>query len=210
MFDATISLFKESHQSGSDLPGADTCCGIWIEAGSIKLGGIRFGTGDGIYLPPGNVIQPGEDGAAFLRFEVSSAKPEKGPGGQLLLSQPVAGVSKKAVLRLDSVVFPPAAVAYLHVHPGPGIRYLTKGTLDINSDGHVKTMRPGDCWFEDASSPMEATASKTETTQFVRAHILPLAFEGKPTIKYLRPADEEKPKLQENLRYFDQIIELPR
>lgn len=111
-----------------------------------------------------------------------------------------------AVLRLDSIEFPPGAIAYLHDHPGPGIRYLTRGRLEIKAEDHSKMMHPGDTWFEDARSPVEAVAGISETTQFVRAHILPMQFAGKPTINYLRPEDAERPKLQINHRHFDQVI----
>jgi len=41
-----------------------------------------------------------------------------------------------------------------------------------------------------------ATASATEDTAFVRVLLLPREWEGKRTIRYLDPADEDKPKLQ--------------
>ena len=43
---------------------------------------------------------------------------------------------------------------------------------------------------------MLATASATEDTAFVRVLLLPAEWAGKRTIRYLDPADEEKPRLQ--------------
>ncbi len=43
---------------------------------------------------------------------------------------------------------------------------------------------------------MVATASATEDTAFVRVLLLPREWAGRRTIRYLDPADEEKPKLQ--------------
>ena len=100
------------------------------------------------------------------------------------------------LLRCDRVDFPPGAVAHRHVHPGPGIRRLLHGELTIARDTGAHTYRPGESWFEDADDPVLATASPTEDTGFVRVLLLPREWAGKRTIRYLDPADEEKPKLQ--------------
>lgn len=43
---------------------------------------------------------------------------------------------------------------------------------------------------------MLATASATEDTAFVRVMLLPAEWAGRRTIRYLDPADDEKPKRQ--------------
>ena len=101
------------------------------------------------------------------------------------------------VVRLDRVDFPPGGIAYRHVHPGPGIRYLLHGELTIDrSDGDPRTHRGGEAWFEGADDPVLATASTTEDTAFVRVLLLPGEWAGKRTIRYVDPADEDKPRLQ--------------
>jgi quercetin dioxygenase-like cupin family protein len=100
------------------------------------------------------------------------------------------------LLRCDRVDFPPGAVAYRHVHPGPGIRKLLYGELTIDRDGHARTYRAGESWYESADDPVLAIASATEETSFVRVLLLPAEWAGKRTIRYLDPADEERPKLQ--------------
>jgi quercetin dioxygenase-like cupin family protein len=100
------------------------------------------------------------------------------------------------VLRCDRVDFPPGAVAYRHVHPGPGIRRLLHGELTIEADDHVHTYRAGGAWFEDAGYPVRATALASDDTAFVRVMVLPADWAGKRTVRYLDPADEDKPKLQ--------------
>ena len=101
------------------------------------------------------------------------------------------------IARLDRVDFPPGSVAYRHVHPGPGIRYLLAGELTIDrGDGEPRAYRAGEAWFEGADDPVLATASPSEETAFVRLLVLPAEWAGKRTIRYLDPADEEKPKLQ--------------
>jgi len=100
------------------------------------------------------------------------------------------------VARCDRVDFPPAGIAYRHVHPGPGIRRLLFGQLTIESAAGAHTYRAGDAWFEDAEYPVLATASTTEDTAFVRVLLLPRELAGKRTIRYCDPADDERPKLQ--------------
>jgi quercetin dioxygenase-like cupin family protein len=100
------------------------------------------------------------------------------------------------VLRCDRVDFPPGGVAYRHVHPGPGIRRLLHGELTIEREGSKQTFRAGESWLEEVGDPVLATASATEETAFVRVLLLPREWAGRRTIRYLDPADEEKPKLQ--------------
>jgi hypothetical protein len=100
------------------------------------------------------------------------------------------------VIRCDRIDFPPGGVAYRHVHPGPGIRRLLFGELTIDAPGHVRTYGPGEAWFEAAEYPVLATASARKETAFVRVLLLPAAWAGRRTIRYLDPADDEKPKLQ--------------
>ncbi len=112
------------------------------------------------------------------------------------------------LLRCDRVEFPPGGVAYRHVHPGPGIRHLLYGSLTVDAEGHRRTYRPGEAWFEGADHPVLATADETVETAFVRVLLLPAEWEGKRTIRYLDPADEERPKLQRATVYLEQRIEL--
>jgi quercetin dioxygenase-like cupin family protein len=100
------------------------------------------------------------------------------------------------VVRCDRVDFPPGGIANRHVHPGPGIRRILHGELTIDRGGYTHTYRAGDSWLEDADDPVLATASPTEDTAFVRVLLLPAEWAGKRTIRYLDPADDEKPKLQ--------------
>jgi quercetin dioxygenase-like cupin family protein len=100
------------------------------------------------------------------------------------------------VVRCDRVDFPPGSVAYRHVHPGPGIRRLLRGELTIVRDEEARTYHAGESWLEEADDPVLATASATEDTAFVRVLLLPAEWAGKRTIRYLDPADEEKPKQQ--------------
>lgn len=101
------------------------------------------------------------------------------------------------IARLDRVDFPPGSIAYRHVHPGPGIRRILHGELTIDrGDAEPRTYRAGDAWFEGADDPVLATASATQDTAFVRVLLLPAEWAGRRTIRYVDPADEDKPRLQ--------------
>ena len=108
--------------------------------------------------------------------------------------------------RCDRIDFPPGGVAYTHTHPGPGIRYLLHGTIEIQTAGHATTYAPGEAWFESGPDPVYAAASTTQDTAFVRVLLLPAEWEGRRTIRYVDPADEGKPKLQRPTVFFDQRL----
>ncbi len=112
------------------------------------------------------------------------------------------------VLRCDRVDFPPGGVAYTHTHPGPGIRYLLHGELDITAEGKMVSYGKGGAWFESGPDPVLATASAHQPTAFVRVLILPAEWAGKRTIRYVDPADDQRPKLQTASVYFEHPLEL--
>jgi quercetin dioxygenase-like cupin family protein len=100
------------------------------------------------------------------------------------------------VARCDRVDFPPGGIAYRHVHPGEGIRRVLHGELTIDrGDGDPRTYRVGDAWHEGADDAVTATAGD-EDTAFVRVLVLPAEWAAKRTIRYLDPADEDRPRLQ--------------
>ena len=110
------------------------------------------------------------------------------------------------LLRCDRVDFPPGGVAYLHTHPGPGLRVLLRGRIRIETQGASHEYGPWESWYETGPDPVFAAASETEQTAFVRVLLLPREWEGKRTISYVDPADEEKPKLQRARIYLEQLL----
>jgi quercetin dioxygenase-like cupin family protein len=117
------------------------------------------------------------------------------PGHALVweLDDPGAG----HVVRCDRVDFPPGGVAHRHVHPGAGIRRILHGELTIDrGEGEPRTYRVGESWHEGAYDPVVATASATADTAFVRVMVLPAEWAGRRTIRYVDPADEDRPRLQ--------------
>jgi quercetin dioxygenase-like cupin family protein len=139
-----------------------------------------------------------------LVFELLDAA----PADALLAAEVELDPATEWLLRLDRVDFPPGGVAYRHTHPGPGIRVLLLGSIRIESGGATHVYGPGEPWFESGPEPVYAAASETEESAFVRAMLLPEEWRGKRTIRYVDPADEEKPKLQLATVFSEQPVAL--
>ncbi|HXG76878.1 MAG TPA: hypothetical protein VNJ53_09940 [Gaiellaceae bacterium] len=131
-----------------------------------------------------------DDGSVLVWELLADAPPDA-----LLAAEVELDAAPAWVARLDRVDFPPGGVAYRHVHPGPGIRFLVAGELTIEAPEGTRTYRAGEAWFEGAEHPVLATAGEVETA-FVRVLLLPAEWAGKRTIRYLDPADEARPRLQ--------------
>ena len=146
------------------------------------------------------------DGAAL----VWQLDRDEGEAAGALLSRPVQlDPFASWVARCDRIDFPPAGVAYTHTHPGPGIRYLLHGELEIRTEGRSAFYGPGGAWFETGPDPVFAQASARVETAFVRVLLLPAEWAGKRTIRYVDPADEDKPKLQKPTVYLEHPLHLP-
>jgi len=130
-------------------------------------------------------------------------------GADALLSVELAlDRSVQWLLRCDRVDFPPGAIAYRHCHPGPGIRCLLFGAIEIETEGSKLTYGPLGAWFESGPEPVVAVASSEAPSAFVRVMLLPREWRGKRTVRYLDPADAERPKRQQAKIYFDADLEL--
>lgn len=131
---------------------------------------------------------------------------EGAPGPALLSAEVSLDPGTEWLMRCDRVDFPPGGVAYLHTHPGPGIRCLLAGSIRIDTEGRSSTYGPFEAWFERGPDPVFAAASETEETAFVRVMLLPREWEGKRTIRYVNAEDADKPKTQRATVFFDQPI----
>ena len=147
------------------------------------------------------VLHELDDGTTLAWELLDEAPPDA------LLAVPVE-VGPGWLMRHDRIDFPPGGVAYRHTHPGPGIRYLLHGSIRIEAGGETHDYGPGEAWFETGPQPVLATASDTEETAFVRVLLLPPEWAGKRTIRYVDPADEDRPKLQRPTVFAEYGIEL--
>ncbi len=110
------------------------------------------------------------------------------------------------LMRCDRVDFGAGGIAYRHTHPGPGIRYLLFGEITIDSLGAEHTLGPGEAWFERGPDPVLARTTADEPSAFVRVMLLPVEWAGQRTIKYVDPADAEKPKTQRATIFLEQPV----
>jgi hypothetical protein len=110
------------------------------------------------------------------------------------------------LMRCDRVDFGPGGVAHRHTHPGPGIRRLLFGEITIDTQGSRHTYGPGQAWFERGPDPVLATTSTSEDSAFVRVLVLPVEYAGRRTIRYVEPADADKPKTQRATVFLEEPI----
>jgi quercetin dioxygenase-like cupin family protein len=113
------------------------------------------------------------------------------------------------IVRCDRIDFPLGGIAHGHTHPGPGIRYLLHGELEIETEGRSSFYGPGGAWFESGPDPVVARASAHVETAFVRVLVLPAEWAGKRTIRYVDAVDDTAPK-QTATVYLEHPITLPR
>jgi quercetin dioxygenase-like cupin family protein len=131
----------------------------------------------------------------------------EGDGAGALLSVEVElDPGTEWLMRCDRVDFGPGGVAHRHTHPGPGIRYLLFGSIAIDSEGAEHTYAPGEPWFERGPDPVLATTSPTEPSAFARVLVLPVQYAGQRTIRYVDPADADKPKTQRATIFLEQPV----
>jgi hypothetical protein len=162
-------------------------------------------------------VLPGGEGARVLRWELVAPTDDD---GTLRVAPKCTSVAASVaavdldpgfgwMMRCDRVSFPKGGIAYTHVHQGPGIRYCLEGSIRIESEGHISSYAPGEAWFEVGSSPVLAPTSPDTETSFVRCFILPRSCKGRSSIRYVRPEDAAKPKVQRYRVLGERFIDLP-
>jgi hypothetical protein len=150
-------------------------------------------------------------GATLWRWELAAdgeASVPSGPGvvSREKLSERLDSMPKgAALLRGDSVAFPPGGCAYLHRHQGPGTRCLLHGGIRIDTKGHSTSYGPGGAWFESGPEPVFAQAAEA-ATRFIRVMILPMAYLARSSVEYLNEEDKTKPKSQSYKIFVDMPI----
>ena len=150
---------------------------------------------------PHRVVHDLDDGRTLV-WELGATE----PAGALLSAEVDLDPATDWLMRCDRVDFEPGGIAYRHTHPGPGIRYLLFGSITIDSEGAPHTYGPGEPWFERGPDPVLATTAADEPTAFVRVMVLPAEWAGKRTIKYVDPADADKPKTQRATIFVEQPV----
>ena len=228
----TMAVFRErwkikdkSELSVGEKSDLDLHQVIYPLDGSVQINYHTYNQGNGFYLQKNYsyIKTPGCE-ASVLRFIFSSSElspdqmlgywfsqaPECNDQSSLVCCHTFYTNETAAILRLDQVDFPPGGVAYRHTHPGGGVRYLTRGSLQLHGTGKPHNYKEGDAWFEDANSEVLAKSNESQPSQFVRMMLLPARYEGKPSFTLVDDADTIKPKLQTNTRFFDHPVSLEK
>ena len=156
-------------------------------------------------------IAAGGQGACLLRYELD---PGEGlPAGAGVRWEPKLEATLRLddpegyLLRCDKVELPPGGIAYTHTHQGGGIRCLLKGGFNVQVRGETSALGEYDAWFEAGPDPVYAWAPDDAPGHFSRVMILPRRLKGKSSIRYVDPADADKPKLQRYTVFVDEFIE---
>lgn len=190
---------------------------LYVRNGDVRVSAGGAGSGlaadSAWYGDSAVAVMAGNAGATLLRWELTDADSTRELAGTGVVSSRALGQTIELaggghVMRCDRVDFPPGGIAYTHVHRGPGIRCLLKGTIRVEVNGGRHDVAPGGAWFEAGPDPVLALASQTESTAFVRVMVLPGELKGKSSIRYVNPEDADKPKLQTYRVYVDERIEL--
>jgi quercetin dioxygenase-like cupin family protein len=156
-------------------------------------------------------VRAGANGASLLRWELVRVEAPSGEAAgadsRLALAREVElADAGGCLMRCDRVDFPPGGIAYLHTHRGPGIRCLLAGEIRVEVNGAAHAIKPGEAWFEAGPDPVLAHASEREPTSFARVMLLPRELQGKSSIRYALPEDQDKPKTQKYQVFCDEFI----
>jgi hypothetical protein len=183
---------------------------FYVAAGTVTINGKETGTDDGYVSTDKVTLQVGGNGATVWRWEVvdpAASTSFIGNRGAKILEGPIDEVlfQNGALIRLDSVAFPPGGIAMLHTHQGPGIRRLSEGSIRIDTQDDSGSYGPGGAWFETGPDEVFAQASEVNSSRFIRTMILPNNLLGSSSIAYAREEDKNKPKSQ-NYRGFGEVL----
>ena len=208
MTDYFLSISSGTGENEDVEPYEHAYGGLLIIRGSLRVNGHDVIDSNAALLRKGDTFELAAE-SQWVRFDFSKDAPIEPVqiGTKIIL--PLSTGASDVLLRMDEVEFPPGAVAYRHVHPGDGIRFLIEGQLQLIADHHEEVATPGHAWFEAANSPVRAEASPDHTTtRFVRFMILPPACLGKATINILDEDEAKLPRQQATRRHFDEIVHL--
>lgn len=212
----TLHLYTDqlSPKSTVEMPAATRV--VYVREGDaiLRAGGqaARLAANSAWHGRDAVSVAAGAAGATLWRWELAAgalADKLAGAASTLTLAHPVELADPGGYLmRCDRVDFSPGGIAYTHVHRGPGIRCLLAGGIRVEVNGKSHDVAPGEAWFEAGPDPVLALASETAPTAFTRVMILPRELKGKSSIRYVKPEDAGKPKLQTYRVFVDEVIEL--
>ena len=217
MTDRLLRLTRDDFDAGASLDEAlpSAIRAIYVAEGmaSLSAGGATATlAANSAFFHTGPVsIRAGAEGARLLRYELDPG--EAAPAGAGVRSERKLEASLALddpdgyLFRCDKVELPPGGIAYTHTHQGGGIRCLLRGGFNVRVHGETTELGEYDAWFEAGPDPVYAWAPDDAPGHFSRAMILPRRLKGKSSIRYVDPADADKPKLQKYTVFLDEFID---
>jgi len=185
-------MFISVINGAAQMPGADVTLAAMAWRPHAQIGE---------HHPAGKVIAAHDLTGRDLVF-VLSRTALSGPG--VMICRACDAARNPAIFRIDEVCFPVGAIAHRHSHAGAGIRHLIRGALRVETAGEDTIIATGESWYEPAGTPVRAVALHSRgVTSFVRAMVIPAAYEGKSTFALADAADAKLPRLQTTHRHID-------
>lgn len=195
----------------------------------VRAGGLTIETADANQFQPTGSAWVGQDeiallvgteGAEILRWELVSI--DVPHDGRLRSAPRTTSHALSAfeieldpdnswLLRCDQVTFPPGTVAPVHMHQGPGLRWVVSGEIDAIGPGGVEKLhKPGDSFIENGiDEPVSARMHREVETSFLRGLVLPRAVKGRGSTRFVNREDWDRPKGQTYHVHAERFIALP-
>ena len=112
------------------------------------------------------------------------------------------------LFRLDQITSRAGHISDPHLHPGPGIRCLLRGTFNIEQHGErYRSGVPGEPWWESGGDEVVSWGSETMGASFLRGMVLPVDHAGSATGKS-RTADPNRRRANWTL-HVDELFTVP-
>jgi quercetin dioxygenase-like cupin family protein len=194
-----LQLREHDLAAGAETALADALRVVYVERGEVRVGAEPVAEGAAL-CRRGSASLFSQHGALALVFELVD---EPDPDAAFAAEVDIPG---DRLVRCDRVDFPPGGVAYPHTHQGPGIRRLVLGTFRVDTGGRSLEILRGGAWFEAGPEPVYAEVVGNGPAAFVRVMLLPAALLGKPSIRYVREEDRDRPKSQRYTVLVDERI----
>lgn len=196
---------------GLALPG-DAVRFVYCRSGTVVLeaGGERrnVGADEGAFADAAATLSG--EGEAWI-YEAAAADAPFLPGADLVLAHRVhPHFPAPFLLRADRIESQAGAQTPRHMHRGPGIRRLLKGTLMAEVGDATERIAAGDAWFETGRDPVVGTNIGGGNAAFVRVLLLPRELEG--GVSSFIPADEAeaaKPRSVMNRLFGERLLPMP-
>ena len=195
-----LQLREHELAPGVEVDLADALRVVYVDRGEVHVGPEPVAEGAALCRRGSHALSS-RHGALVLVFElVDDPDPDAAFAAEVDIPGP-------RLVRCDRVDFPAGGVAYPHTHQGPGIRRLVLGAFRVETGGRSLDIPLGGAWFEAGPEPVYAEVVGDGPAAFVRVMLLPADLLGKPSIRYVRDEDRDRPKSQRYTVLVDERIE---